>query len=173
MLLCFTVSRHLMTKCWNTFNFFLQGRKQSEEFTDESEVRNILISICVALSFSYNTTWRVIGCLYRNKNTLKNVMHFYRYVNLEMHPQQHIADDRGVHTSVKHGWFLNSNKVSCLSEELWYIASLYQPSWIPEGSLSGLKGVKHSWITDSSPDPSILWLNLGMLQYTCASENHK
>lgn len=34
----------------------LQGRKQSEEFTDESEVRNTLTSLCAALSFACKKT---------------------------------------------------------------------------------------------------------------------
>lgn len=31
-----------------------------------------------------------------------------------MYQQQHIADDRGVHTSVKQKWFFDSNKARCL-----------------------------------------------------------
>lgn len=37
-------------------------------------------------------------------------MQLHHYVDLEVHQQQHIVDDRAVHSSVKHGRFLKSNK---------------------------------------------------------------
>lgn len=30
-------------------------------------------------------------------------MQLHQYVDVEMHQEQHIVDDRGVHSSVKHG----------------------------------------------------------------------
>lgn len=91
---------------------FIQERRQSEEFTDESEVRNALSLLCAANA--------------RDDFYIEIVRENKTFMQFNKQQQHNMADDRRVHTSDNS--FVISKPACCLLETQQRMASLYQPT---------------------------------------------
>lgn len=115
--------------------FLFQGMKPNAEATDESEVRSSSLHHFVEMvSFPkrWMQGWNGFASSSESSRTV-SVRQICHAVAPEKHLLQHIVSVRGVHSSVKPGWFLSSNKAQCQPMG----CNTSEHSLIPEGSLSG------------------------------------
>lgn len=95
--------------------FLFQGMKPNAEATDESEVRSSSLHHFVEMVYFPKRKmqgWNGFASSSESSKTV-SVRQICHAVAPEKHLLQHIVSVRGVHSSVKPGWFLSSNKAQC------------------------------------------------------------